>query len=158
MLALLMVSALGMLPQDPPRDLAALLANNSARLAPIAKHAEDHRLQILLAEPVTQGDGTVTLRRSRLGNPNRYFYPASSIKLCAVVAALLELNALNAREHAHFGLDSALTIEARFRGDQRTDKDPSNLDSGQLTLRHCIRRICLVSDNECFNQIGRAHV
>ena len=153
MLALLMVSALGMLPQDPPRDLAALLANNSARLAPIAKHAEDHRLQILLAEPVTQGDGTVTLRRSRLGNPNRYFYPASSIKLCAVVAALLELNALNAREHAHFGLDSALTIEARFRGDQRTDKDPSNLDSGQLTLRHCIRRICLVSDNECFNHL-----
>jgi hypothetical protein len=153
MLALLAILAIAACPQDPPRDLEALLAKNSARFAAVAKNASEHRLQILLAEPVQRPDGSVELRRSRYGDPQRYFYPASSIKLCAVVGALLELNASNAREQTQLGLDTPLAIEPRFPGDKLIDKDPSNRAGGLLTLGHCIRRICLVSDNECFNHL-----
>lgn len=153
MLAALFALASVCVPQDPPRDLTAMLAHGSERMKAVAAHATEHRLQILLAEPVTQSDGSIALRRSRYGDPKRYFYPASTVKLCAVVAALLELNARNAREHTQYGLDTSLSIEPRFPGDQRIDKDPSNLDGGTLTLGHCIRRICLVSDNECFNHL-----
>lgn len=153
MLAAFLALAVSCAPQDPPRNLEAMLTNGSKLMQAVAKDATEHRLQILLAEPVQQPDGSVTLRRSRLGDPRRYFYPASSVKLCAIVAALEELNARNKRDHTTFGLDTPIAIEARFPGDKGIDKDATNLADGTLTLGHCIRRICLVSDNECFNHL-----
>lgn len=153
-LALLPAALPAAAPMDPPpRDLAALCAAHAAQLGPILPRTREHRVQVLLAEPVARADGTIGLRRSRLGDPHQYFYPASSVKLCAAVAALLELNARNGREGTAWGLGTALRIEPRFAGDQPIASDPTNVDGGALTVGHCIRQIFLVSDNSAFNHL-----
>ena len=154
MLSLLLLgSLLATIPQDPPRDLGALMAADPGRFGAILQAAKEHRLQVLVAEPVVQPDGRITLRRSSYGDPRAYFYPASTVKQCAAIAALLELNARNLREGSAWGLGTALAIEPRFAKDVLVDKDPTNVDGGLLTVGHCIRRVFLVSDNPCFNHL-----
>lgn len=154
MLAASLLSLL--LPQSDPlgasRDLAALLraAPRFERFVAVLDAARANRLQILLSEPVAH-DGRIVLRRSRLGDPEQYFYPASAIKICGAVAALLRLNAHNADHGTAFGLDTRLTIEPRFAGDARIDRDASNVDDGLLTVRHMLRKMLLVSDNGAYN-------
>ncbi len=137
-------------PVTPPRDLAALLRAEPACAAVLAE-AKAHRLQVLLAEPFAAADGTLALRRSQLGDPTQYFYPASSIKLCGAIATLLTLNEHNRAHGTSLGLDSKLTIEPRFAADTRIDNDPTNVDGGTLTVRHALRKLFLVSDNAAYN-------
>lgn len=128
-------------PQEP-RDLAALLrASPHAELfAPLLADPAAHRLQILVAEPVV-ADDRIVLRRSALGDPAQYFYPASSIKICGAVAALLETNEQSDAESA-FGLASEVTIQPRFRGDEER-VEPS--------LAHMLTKLFVVSDNAAYN-------
>lgn len=141
----------GLAPQElPPRDLEVLLRAESA-CAAVLERAHEHRLQILLGEPVVHADGRITLRRSRFGDPAQYFYPASAIKLCGAVAALLALNEHNRAHGTSLGLDSTLVIEPRFAGDRRIAEDPSNVAGGVLTVRHALRKLFLVSDNAAYN-------
>lgn len=146
-----LAALLAVLPQEPPpRDLAALLRAEPA-CAPILERAAQHRLQILLAEPVVDGAGRITLRRSHLGDPRQYFYPASSIKLCGAIAALQHLNAHNRAHGTALGLESPLVIEPRFAGDVRIEADASEVDRGVLTIGHALRKLLLVSDNAAYN-------
>jgi len=154
MLVSLLFGSLALLaPQDPPRDLGAMMAAQPDRFGSILADAKGHRLQVLVAEPVVHPDGSITLRRSSFGDPRSYFYPASTVKQCAAIAALLELNARNLREGSAWGLGTALAVQPRFAKDVLVDKDPTNVDTGLLTVGHCIRRIFLVSDNACFNHL-----
>ncbi len=151
MLAFLVVLAL---PQGPaPIDLDAVLdaAPSMTAHAAICKAPAEHRLQILVGVPVTGDDGRTTLVRSRVGDPKQYFYPASSVKLCAAVALLLELNRIDAERGTAHGLDSEWRIGARFDGDAVFDRDASNLDGGRATIRHDLRKMLLVSDNLAYN-------
>ena len=133
-----------------PRDLAAILAREPACAAVLAARAE-HRLQVLLGEPVERDDGSIGLVHSQLGDERQYFYPASSIKLCGAVAALLRLAEHNRVHGTALGLDSPLVIEPRFPGDARIDADPGNVDGGVLTVGHALRKLFLVSDNAAYN-------
>lgn len=137
-------------PAPAPRDLAALLGEAPGCRAVLAA-AEQHRLQVLLAEPFERPDGSVALAHSRLGDPDRYFYPASAIKLCGAIAALLALNAYNREHGTALGLDSRLVVEPRFDGDARIDTDASNVADGTLTVAHALSKLFLVSDNQAFN-------
>ncbi|MHC4992499.1 MAG: hypothetical protein ACYTGC_16120, partial [Planctomycetota bacterium] len=80
---------------DGPRDLASLLEAHPEQFGAIVKDPGAFRLQILLAEIVEDGDGRPVLHRSALGDLEQYFYPASTIKLCAAIAAPIELNRIN---------------------------------------------------------------
>lgn len=135
-----------------PRDLAALLGADP-RTAPFVREARAHRLQVLLAEPVDAGDGRIVLRRSRLGDPRQYFYPASTVKLAAALAALAELNRINADTGSAFDLDVELAIRRRFDGDP---------DEQRFALRRDLRLLFLVSDNaaynHCFEFVGPARI
>lgn len=155
-LALFLLTAATLLagaPVPPPRDLAGLFAANAERLGPVLRDPAAHRVQVLLTEPVLLPDGTLGVRRSAFGDPAQYFYPASTVKLCAAVAALLELNARNARDGTAWGLATRLRVEPRFPGDRLIEADETNREGGALTVGHCIRRICLVSDNTTFNHL-----
>lgn len=143
------------LPQSPStlpagRDLEALLRQEPACVAVLDK-AKEHRLQVLLAEPVETSDSVIQLWRSRLGDSAQYFYPASSIKLCGAVAALLALNEHNRVHGTALGLDSPFVVEPRFPGDARIEAEPGNLLGGVLTVRHALRKLILVSDNAAYN-------
>lgn len=145
--------ALSVLPQSPvapprdtpppPRDLHALLAQEPAKFGAVLARAKEHRLQILLGEPFVAVDGRVRLRQSALGDARQYFYPASSIKLGAAVAALLELQRL-AAAGTPFDLDAEWTIQRAFAGD-------AAMEEVALPIRRDLRRLFLVSDNAAFN-------
>jgi len=156
--ATLLFSVVPQGPQAAARDLDSILRAEPA-CAAVLQQQKEHRLQVLLAEPVVQPDGTVTLQRSRLGDPAQYFYPASSIKLCGAVAVLLALNEHNRTHGTALGLSSRLVIEPRFAGDQRIDADPGNVVDGSLTIEHALRKLFLVSDNaaynHCFDLVGQ---
>src|SRR5262245_23331059 len=131
--------------QEPPRrDLQAMLSAEPAKFGAVLEHAREYRLQILLGEPFVDGDGRVRLHQSSLGDARQYFYPASSVKLGAAIAALLELQRLAAEAKAPFDLDAEWTIHRRFAGDAAMPEEA-------IPMRRDLRRLFLVSDNAAFN-------
>lgn len=147
------------LPQSPPptpapaaaqpRDLAAILRTEPA-CAAVLDRMREHRLQVVLAEFVDPLSKQPKLVKSRLGDPRQYYYPASAIKLCGAVGALLALQDAAARDPSAT-LDAPVVIGARFPGDKPIDADPTDVDGGPLTFRHLLRKLVLVSDNAAYN-------
>ncbi len=127
-----------------PRDLEALLRTKPDDFRTVLAAQRQHRLQILLAEPVTAADGKVTLRRSRFGDPRQYFYPASTVKLGAAVAALLELQRLSREQ------DDAFTMDAKWRALPRFPGDA--VDPPWIPIADDLRAMLIVSDNPPYNR------
>ena len=132
-----------------PRDLAAILRAEPA-CASVLDRMRERRLQVVLAEFVDPLSKQPKLVKSRLGDPRQYYYPASAIKLCGAVGALLALQDAAAREPSA-KLDAPVVIDARFAGDKPIDADPTDVDGGPLTFRHLLRKLVLVSDNAAYN-------
>lgn len=125
-----------------PRDLAALLTAHSPALAEVVQKASANRLQIELAEPYLRDDGTIAMRRSTFGDAKRYVYPASTVKLAAAVATLLELQQRATEPAQAFDLGAEWRIGTRFEGDA---------ESEWLSIDRDLRAMLVVSDNEAFN-------
>ncbi|MGC3958322.1 MAG: serine hydrolase [Verrucomicrobiota bacterium] len=109
-------------------------------------------MQILIAEAVTNRSGHVELRRAGYRVGAEYFYPASSIKLCAAIAALQTIEQLQTQHQTGDLLEVPLDIAPLFPGDVAQTNDASNLNGGFITIGQEIRKICLVSDNQAFNR------
>jgi beta-lactamase class A len=82
-------------------------------------------------------------------NPDRYFYPASTVKLPIAILALQKLHELNIP-----GLDKNTTMitETDYNGQTPVYNDPTTAD-GRPTIAHYIKKILLVSDNDAFNRL-----
>ena len=82
-------------------------------------------------------------------DPDRYYYPASTVKLPVAVLALQRLNELKIA-----GLDrnSTMITEAAFAKQTAVYNDPSTKE-GKPTIANYIKKILLVSDNEAFNRL-----
>jgi hypothetical protein len=93
------------------------------------------------------------LRQSAYRAGAEYFYPASSIKLFAAMAALERLAELAEEIGLELGPDTPLVYHPLFDGEGLEDADPSHLADGTITARHEIRKLLLVSDNEAFNRL-----
>jgi hypothetical protein len=82
-------------------------------------------------------------------NRNRYFYPASTVKLPASLLALEKLNALKIK-----GLTRQTTMltDATYDGHTpaRTDSTAAN---GLPSIEHYIKKILMVSDNDAYNRL-----
>jgi hypothetical protein len=138
---------------EPIRDLAPLLPSGGETLRASLAHPADLRLQILVAEVIHPPGHPPRLQRHGYRVDAEYFYPASTVKLCAAVAALQSIELL---QTLHPGPDLAfvpLEIAPLFPGDLPQSHDPSNLDGGHITVAHEIRKISLVSDNPAFNRL-----
>lgn len=81
--------------------------------------------------------------------PERYFYPASTVKLPVAALALQKLNELNIT-----GLDRNTTMFTGVDGEGQTPVSyDSTADGGRPTIAHYIKKILLVSDNDAFNRL-----
>jgi hypothetical protein len=89
---------------------------------------------------------------------HRYFYPASTVKLAAVVFALEKINELNI-----VGLTSKSTMltDSSYNGQTKVLIDKSAKD-GAPSIEHYVKKILLTSDNDAFNRlfefIGREEI
>jgi hypothetical protein len=150
-------------------ELERILERHQQQLGPVVERSEELRLQLVLARVVEPKDKPPVLQRSTWRADAEYFYPASAIKLCAAVAALEQLGGeLSHGQPAPEGdplsgrrvpvspealLDARLRLEPVRAGAPVRDADPSNADGGGITVRHEVRKLCLVSDNEAFNRL-----
>lgn len=139
----------------PPQtaDLTPVLRQASPQIDRVLATPEQYRVQVLVAEVVTNHSGRIELKRSGYRVGAEYFYPASSIKLCAAVAALQTLEELQARHKTTDLLEAPLEIAPLFPGDLPQTNDPSNLAGGGITVGQEIRKLGLVSDNQAFNRL-----
>jgi Beta-lactamase enzyme family len=140
-------------PQANSTYVADLLAGRPARFGALLADPSAHRLQILVTKFSMDEAGQPRLERHGYRLGAEYFYPASTIKLCAAIAAFERLNELHERAEPVFDEDSPLCFHALVEGEPQERFDASNLAGGVLTLRHLVRRACIVSDNEAFNHL-----
>jgi len=123
------------------------------RLATVVNQAEKYRLQVVLGLVEKGPDGRLELRQQGFRLGEEYFYPASSVKLFAAVAALERLDELSRETGFDLGPSLPLVYSPLFEGEALEVDDPSNLDSGAITVRHEARKLFLVSDNQAFNRL-----
>lgn len=110
-----------------------------------------HRLQVLLRVPRRDGDEwRFDTHDFRLDA--EYFYPASTVKTAAAVAALEEIAALR-RRGVEVAEDTPMRIGPQFEETEAQQGDPSNRDGDAITVAQEVRKLFLVSDNEAFNRL-----
>lgn len=122
-------------------------------LRAVAADAAAHRLQIVLGLVADDPGGRPVLVQHGLRLDAEYFYPASTVKLFAAVAALERLAELRRESGLALDLDTPLVVHPLFADEELEDADPSNLAGGRITVRHELRKLFLVSDNRAFNRL-----
>jgi hypothetical protein len=82
-------------------------------------------------------------------DPDKYFYPASTVKMPVALLALQRLNELKVK-----GLVPATTMltGAAYSGQQEVLNDPTS-SNGVPSIGQYIRKIFLVSDNDAYNRL-----
>lgn len=82
-------------------------------------------------------------------NPNRYFYPASTVKLPTAIFTLEKLNELKIK-----GLtkQSVMITDSAFAGQTKVKSDTSSAN-GLPSIENYIKKILLVSDNDAYNRL-----
>lgn len=140
----------------PIQPLEPLFHRPSTTLAAVLARPETYRVQLLVSEVIESKAGKPGLRRHGYRVDAEYFYPASSIKLCAAVAALQAIEALQVTHHTHGLVDAPIEIEPLFEGDPRQAHDPDGFTpptDHPITLRRELRKLALVSDNQAYNRL-----
>jgi hypothetical protein len=127
-----------------------ILDSHPEWFAGVVDRAEAHRLQVLYTQIDRDEENRPTFRSHgyRLAS-DRYFYPASTVKLPVAALALEKLSDL-----AIPGLDrdTPLRIEAAAPGQVAVNRDPSKAD-GRPTIAHYVKKVFVVSDNDAFNRL-----
>jgi len=139
--------------QTKMTDLAPVLHGVSNEFESVLASPGSFRLQVLIAEIMTNRLGHTELRRQGYRVDAEYFYPASSIKLCAGVSALQIIEQLQPASLRTDLADAPMEIAPLFPGDAPQAGDTSNLKGGQISVTHEVRKLALVSDNQAFNRL-----
>ncbi|WP_170172705.1 serine hydrolase [Hymenobacter rigui] len=139
------------LPSVAQNPLPRLLRTDSV-LAPVARHAGPHRLQILYTRIRRDQRDNPHFRQYRYRlRPHEYFYPASAIKLPAAVLALEKIHTL-ARQIPGLTSESPLRIDSVAWGQTRVERDTSS-QNHRASVAQYVRKILLVSDNDAYNRL-----
>jgi hypothetical protein len=122
-------------------------------LAALVARAPELRLQAVLGIIEPGDDGRPRLVQHDFRAGAEYFYPASTVKLFAAVAALERLHEIARSTGLDVNPDTPLLFHPLFDGEEHQEIDPSNHANGKITVRHLIRKLFLVSDNDAFNHL-----
>ena len=116
----------------------------------IIENPEEFRVQIIYTQ-IDRNNEQIPIFTSHKFNvvPEKYFYPASTVKFPAAVLALDKINHLES-----FGLtkDSKLTIGSDRDWMESVYNDTSS-ETGNASIAHYIKKIFVVSDDNAFNRI-----
>ena len=116
----------------------------------IMKNRKDLNVQIIYTQVNRGANGSTDLTPYYFNvNPDKYYYPASTVKLPIVLLALQKLNELKNK-----GIDRNTTMltETGFSGQTAVFNDPTAVD-GRPTIAHYIKKILMVSDNDAYNRL-----
>ncbi|QHT66130.1 serine hydrolase [Rhodocytophaga rosea] len=127
-----------------------LLRSNPELFSRILKDPAKYEVQILYTQidRNKKNKPAFTQHRYRV-DATQYFYPASTVKLSAVLLALEKINTLNIN-----GLtkETTLRIDSAYNRQVAVTVDSTSL-SGLPSIAHYIKKILLVSDNDAYNRL-----
>lgn len=125
----------------------------------VLSHPNKNQVQILYTQVNRDANNKPSFKSFSYNlDPHHYFYPASTVKLAAVIFALEKVNRLK-----NTGLTSKSTMltDSNYTGQTKVLKDISS-KNGLPSIEHYIKKILLTSDNDAFNRlyefIGRAEI
>ncbi|MEM9379318.1 MAG: serine hydrolase [Planctomycetota bacterium] len=114
--------------------------------------ADRYRIKIEVAV-VREDPAGPKLERYAFDSGPEYFYPASSVKTCAAIAALVRIDRLREEGGVAIDRDTPLRFHPLFAGETVEERDPSHADGGTITVAHDMRKVFLVSDNAAYNRL-----
>jgi len=128
-----------------------LYSNASDQAKEIFDQKEKYELQILFS-PVTKKDGTVAIEHHLFNyDADRYFYPASSIKMPVAMLAVQKLRQLQSKGVA-IDLDTPMLTDSLRKPQTSVTVDTTH-NLGLPTLRQYIKKLFVVSDNDAYNRL-----
>ncbi|MFC3563444.1 serine hydrolase [Pedobacter jamesrossensis] len=139
--------------------LNKLLESKPEFFGSILNHADKNQVQILYTQINRDAKNKPSFKSYSYNlNPQHYFYPASTVKLAAVIFALEKVNRLKA---TGITVKSTMITDSAFKGQTKVLKD-SSAQNSLPSIEHYIKKILLTSDNDAFNRlfefIGRAEL
>jgi len=168
---LLFILSLSALAQQPDTVfLKNLIESHPELFDHILHHPTHNEVQVLYTQ-IDRDEHNVPHFKSysyRL-NPNRYFYPASTVKLPTAIFALEKMNQivlkglmmkqelltgkkLDAWLDRGFTIKSTMITDSAFAGQTKVTKDTSS-KNGLPSIENYIKKILLVSDNDAYNRL-----
>ncbi|SOD14310.1 serine hydrolase [Pedobacter xixiisoli] len=156
---LLLISMSTMAQQTDTLFLKQLLASKPELFSGILNHPHKNEVQIMYTQVNRDKSNKPSFKTfSYRINPQHYFYPASTVKLAAVIFALEKINELKVAE---LTANSTMITDTAFTGQTPVTQDTSAAN-GKPTIAHYIKKILLTSDNDAYNRlfefIGRAEM
>lgn len=139
--------------------LKNMLQSHPELFSGILHHSTQNEVQILYTQIDRDKHNKPHFRSySYRLNPQRYFFPASTVKLPTAIFALEKLNELHL---GNLDMHTAMFTDSSFTGETKVTADTSSTD-GKPSVENYIKKILLVSDNDAYNRlyefIGRAEI
>lgn len=134
----------------PDTFLEGLLRQYPAYFEKILQQRDSLKVQIIYTQIDRDADNQPFFTDYRFNvNAEKYFYPASTVKLPVALLALQRLNELRLP-----GLNkySSMITENGYSGQTAVLNDPTTPD-GRPTVAQYVKKIFLVSDNDAFNRL-----
>nr|WP_276903289.1 serine hydrolase [Pedobacter kyonggii] len=125
----------------------------------VLNHPDKNQIQVLYTQVNRDAKNKPTFKTFSYNlDPYHYFYPASTVKLAAVIFALEKVNRL---KNTGLTAKSIMITDSAFKGQTRVLTDTS-AKNGLPSIEHYVKKILLTSDNDAFNRlfefIGRAEI
>ena len=127
-----------------------LMKQNSGQFELILKNPEFYEAQIIYTQ-INRDENNQPHFKSYYFNvdTNRYFYPASTVKLPAVLLSLEKLKQLEVPGLTKF---TSMFSDSVYLG-QLSVKTDSTSQNGLPSIAHYARKVLVVSDNDAFNRL-----
>ncbi|MCY6484640.1 serine hydrolase [Clostridium aestuarii] len=135
--------------EDKQNDnlIEEILKRKSELFGTVLSNPEKYEVQILYTQIDRNSENIPDFKTFKYRvDKNKYFYPASSVKLSACVLALEKLNNLNIDKY------TPLKIEKERASQKAVSKDYSS-KSGLPTIANYIKKVLVVSDNNSFDRL-----
>lgn len=122
----------------------------SRQLQRVLDHPDSFQYQVIYTQITRDKNNVPSFKNFYLHvDKNRYFYPASAVKLPVALLALEKLNTLNVAEVNKY---TAMLTDSAFSGQTKVWSD-STSRNGLPSIAHYIRKIFIASDNDAYNRL-----
>lgn len=140
--------------------LEEIMSLDHPKIKAIAQNLEKHEVQILYTQIERDSKKMPHFINHEFQvDDNFYFYPSSTAKLPVAILALQKVRALQ-NKGVSISIDDRFVVE-NLQGEVIFDRD-STAQNGFPSIRHMIKKIFLVSDNDAYNYLfdflGRDYV
>src|SRR5687767_6538827 len=136
-----------------------LLAHGSPLLQHVLAHKDSFQYQVIYTQIDRNRRNKPSFKHYYLNvDGNRYFNPASTVKLPVVLAALEKLNDLKIKGVKKY---TPMLTDSAYKGQTAVTKDTSSAN-GLPSVAHYAKKVFLVSDNDAYNRlyefVGQQHL